>query len=356
MLRVVDANVDRLGEGLRVLEDVARFLLDDAELCRRLKTLRHKLVRDNRPLEQLLAARNAAHDVGAFVPSPAGTRHKDLPALVKANARRVQESLRVLEEFARLSPDSLVARAEDLEHLRFEVYDLEQKLVSRLLRREKVKCLAGLYLILDTQALRGRNELEVAAQAIRGGVKAIQLRDKNCGRAKLLKTAQSLKKVCAEKEALLIINDYLDIALAAGADGVHLGQDDLPVAEARRLLPMDKLIGCSTATVSQARRAQSDGADYVAVGSIYPTPSKEKFKLVGPGRLRQVKARVSLPLIAIGGINQDNLGEVMKAGADGVAVINAVLGAEDIEEAARNMVTGLAQFSLRESGNGKSNL
>ena len=358
MLRVIDANLDRLGEGVRVLEDVARFLLDDADLTQQLKNLRHKLVRDMQPLEQqLVAARKAEEDVGASLRPPGGAaRHKDLPALVKANARRVQESLRVLEEFARLSTTSLVVKPEELEHFRFEVYELEHRLVSKLLRREKSGRLAGLYLILDTQGLRGRDEGEVAAQAIRGGITVLQLRDKQHGRAELLEMAQKLKKICAEKEVLFIVNDYLDVALSAGADGLHLGQGDLPLAEARRLLPVDKLLGCSCTTVSQAVRAQSEGADYVAVGSIYPTLSKERYELVGPDTLRQVREKVSLPLIAVGGINESNIEEVMKAEADGVAVISAVLGTEDVEGATRGLATKLNQFLLVEGENGKRNL
>ena len=342
MLRLIDANIDRLGEGLRVLEDVARFLLNDAALCRRLKNLRHKLVRDVQPLEQeLLSARRVAEDVGAPAKLPAGAEHQDLVALVTANSRRVQESIRVLEEFARLSSAPIVAKPAKLQRFRFEVYDLEQELVSKLLRHDKLSRLSGLYLVLDTQALKGRDAVEVAARAIRGGAKVIQLRDKHLMRGEVLEIARRLKEICAEKGVLFIVNDYLDIALAAGADGLHLGQEDLPLAEARRLLPIDSLVGCSITSLSQAVRAQAGGADYVAVGSIYPTLSKEKFKLVGLETLRRVRSRVSLPLIAIGGIDHTNVKEVMKAGATGVAVISAVLGADDVEEATRRLAARL---------------
>ena len=342
MLRLIDANIDRLGEGLRVLEDVARFLLNDAALCRRLKTLRHKLVRDVQPLEQeLLSARRVAEDVGAPAKLPAGTEHQDLVALVTANSRRVQESIRVLEEFARLSSAPIGAKPAKLQRFRFEVYELEQELVSKLLRHDKLSRLSGLYLVLDTQALKGRDAVEVAARAIRGGAKVIQLRDKQLMRGEVLEIARRLKNICAEKGVLFIVNDYLDIALAAGADGLHLGQEDLPLAEARRLLPIDSLIGCSATSLSQAVRAQAGGADYVAVGSIYPTLSKEKFKLVGLETLRRVRSRVSLPLIAIGGIDHTNVKEVMKAGATGVAVISAVLGEDDVEEATRRLAARL---------------
>jgi thiamine-phosphate pyrophosphorylase len=346
VLRLVDANLDRLGEGLRVLEDVSRFLLNDAALSKRLKTLRHTLVRSLGPLEQeLLSARRVVEDVGAPTKKRVAQQYRDLPALVMANSRRVQESLRVLEEFSRVSGTSLTGKAGDFESCRFEVYDLEQRLVGGLLRHDKAGRLKGLYLVLDTMALKGRDEVGVAAAAIRGGAEVIQLRDKQRSKGELLTVARKLADLCAEKSVLFIVNDHVDIALAVNADGLHLGQDDLPPAEARRILPINMLIGCSTESVGQAVRVQADGADYVAVGSIYPTASKEKYKLVGLGTLRRTRPKVSVPLIAIGGINQTNVQEVLDAGADGVAVISAVLGADDVEKAARRLAAKMKEFS-----------
>ncbi len=345
MLRLVDANLDRLGEGLRVLEDVSRFLLNDAALSRRLKTLRHTLVKDLGPLEQeLLSARRVAEDVGAPTTKRVALQHQDLPALTVANSRRVQESLRVLEEFSRVSGTPLSGKAGGFEKARFEVYDLEQQLVGRLLRHDKAARLKGLYLVLDTTALKGRDEVEVAAAAIRGGVKTIQLRDKRRGKAELLTVARKLRDLCAGKGVLFIVNDHVDIALAVSADGLHLGQDDLPPAEARRIIPFDMLIGCSTHSTAEAVRAQANGADYVALGSIYPTTSKEKYKLVGTETLRRTRSKVSVPLIAIGGINHTNVPEVMKAGADGAAVISAVLGTDNVEKAARRLAAKMKRI------------
>jgi thiamine-phosphate pyrophosphorylase len=351
VLRLIDANLNRMGEGLRVLEDIARFHLDNAELFGQLKTLRHTLLENAHSLE-LLAARKAGEDVGTSIKLPGEAGRADLTQVVIANARRVQESLRVLEEFAKLSHAPFILEPVKFEHARFAVYELEQKLLFKLLRREKASRLAGLYLILDTKNLRGRNEVEVATQAIRGGVKVIQLRDKQHAKIELLEMARRLNEICAEKEVLLIINDYLDIAMACGADGVHLGQGDLPLPEARSLLSPDKIIGCSTASLSEAVRAESEGADYIAVGSIYPTPSKEDCRLAGIETLRRIREKVSLPLIAIGGINETNAAEVTEAGADGIAVISAVLGAEDVERAARNMIT---KIERARSDDGESN-
>lgn len=336
-LRIIDANLNRIGEGLRLLEDLARLLLNDAALTQQLKTMRHDILRSDWSFQQqLFGARNSESDIGINIEAPGEEKQKELPMVAVANARRVQESLRVLEELAKI-PD-IKLDPEKFKQARFHLYTLEQVLLSKLLRRDKVKHLTGLYLIIDTQALKGRSPIEVAAQAIRGGAKTIQLRDKLRSKRELLPVAQQLRDICGEHNVLFIVNDYLDLALATDADGLHLGQGDLPIKVARKLLPIDKILGCSTTTVEQAVAAQSDGADYIAVGSIYPTPSKATATVVGLERLRQIRKVVTLSLVAIGGIGRDNVGEVMAAGADSVAVISAVLGAEEVVEATRQMI------------------
>ena len=161
---------------------------------------------------------------------------------------------------------------------------------------------------------------------------------KTTAKGELLQIACQLKALCAEHNALFIMNDHPDLAVASGADGLHLGQEDLPVEEARKLMPIDMILGVSVHTVEQAKAAEGGGADYIAVGSMYPTRSKEKAVVVGPERLREVRGAVSVPLVAIGGIDKDNAGEVAAAGADGVAVISAILGAEDVVGAAREII------------------
>jgi thiamine-phosphate pyrophosphorylase len=265
-------------------------------------------------------------------------KEKELPIIVVSNARRVQEALRVLEEMAKIPGTTPRLDPDKFKKARFDLYEIEQKLLSRLLRRDKAGRLTGLYAIVDSRLLGGRSHLEVAGQIIRGGAKAIQLRHKLDSRDELLAIAQQLKGLCAESNVLFIVNDHLDIALAAGADGLHLGQQDLPVEIARKLLPIDMLLGVSVTTVEQARAAEKGGADYIAVGSMYPTLSKETAKVVGLEMLRRVREVVGLPLVAIGGINKDNAGEVAAAGADGVAVISAILGADSAEEAARDLI------------------
>ena len=341
-LRIIDVNLNRIGEGLRVLEDIARLLLNDQALTKQLKTMRHELIRSDRSFQQqLLQARNSEGDVGINIEVPGEEKERELPVTVVANARRVQESLRTMEELTKIPGGIPKLDSEKFKQARFNLYSIERALLSKLLRQDKTKQLSGLYIIIDTQALKGRSHVEAATQAIRGGAKAIQLRDKLLSKKELLPIAQELKNLCAEHNVLFIVNDCLDLVLAADADGLHLGQDDLPIKVARKLLPIDEIIGSSTTTVDQAVAAESEGADYIAVGSIYPTPSKETAKVVGLDRLRQIRQAVTLPLVAIGGITKDNVREAMTAGANSAAIISAILQAKDIAAAARQIVDEL---------------
>ena len=342
--RIIDANLNRAGEGLHLLEELARLMLNDAELTRQLKTIRHEVLRGDLAFNQeLIQSRDSESDVGVDI-EVSGKEGRELPIIIVANARRVQEALRILEELAKIPDTTPHLDPNKFKHARFDLYTIEQELLSRLLRRDKTGRLTGLYAIIDSQALGGRDHLKVASRLVRGGAKAIQLRYKLDSKDELLSIAQQLKKLCSERGVLFIINDYLDIALAVGADGLHLGQKDLPVSIARRLLPLDAILGVSVTTVEQAKAAESGGADYIAVGSIYPTFSKATAKVVGLERLCKIREAVGLPLVAIGGINKDNAAEVATAGADAVAVISAILQAKDVEEAAREII---AAFEVR---------
>lgn len=335
MLRLIDANLNRLSEGLRLLEDVARFMLNDAPLSQRLKALRHRLSEGDPALRKaLLSARAAAADVAAFAAED--THRTDLPAAVTASARRVEESLRVLEELSKL-PDlpAVALDAEMFKQARFEVYEIERELSGKVMRRSKR--IGGLYVIIDPQALGDRDELETCRQAIEGGAEGIQLRDKSRPKSEILESTQRLQELCSQRGVLFSVNDHLDVALACRADCLHLGQGDFPVPAARRLLPIDMLLGCSTNTVEEALQAEADGADYVSIGSMYQTSSKDDAIVTGIGRLRQVREAVPIPIVAIGGINADNAAEVIEAGANAIAVISAVLKSGDIEQAARRI-------------------
>lgn len=202
--------------------------------------------------------------------------------------------------------------------------------------------LRGLYVIIDPEAARGRDEARIAAQAIDGGARLIQLRDKTREKGLQLPIARELQGICRQEGAILLVNDHVDLALAVEADGVHLGQKDLPVAVVRRLVPRGMIIGCSTNNPEEARQAEGDGADYVSVGRLFPTGSKQDTRPATLETLRAVKGAVSIPVCAIGGIDESTIDAVIAAGADMVSVIAAVTAAEDVRGAAQRLASHFA--------------
>jgi thiamine-phosphate pyrophosphorylase len=198
-----------------------------------------------------------------------------------------------------------------------------------------------LYVILDRSVAGGRDLDAILAGALDGGAEMIQLREKTWPSGTLFPVAQRLRARCRAAGVPFIVNDRVDLALAVDADGVHLGQDDLPPAAARALLKPGMILGLSTHSVQQAKAAQAAGADYVAVGSMFPTATKPEFQLVGPALARQVRPVVRVPLIGIGGITPENVGDVIAAGVDGVAVISAVCAAPDPRAEARRFVAAI---------------
>jgi thiamine-phosphate pyrophosphorylase len=336
LLRIIDANINRTGEGLRVLEEFARLSLNNSSLTQQLKDLRHKVLRTSLELQKkLLSARDAVQDVGSAMDVPGETKAKGAPEIVIANARRVQESLRVLEELAKTPKAGL--DSENYRQARFELYTIEKELVGRLTRRATTKKITGLYVIIDTEWLNGRRPEDLTLQAIIGGAKTIQLRCKMGAKRDFINTALSLKEICSAKGVPFIINDSLEIALACDADGLHIGQEDLLAKTARKLIPIDMVLGVSARTLSEAKSALEDGADYLGIGAVFDTNTKDS-KSIGLKALKTIKQKVDLPIVAIGGINKDNIKSVMESGAAAAAVISAVLGAEDVEKAARDLV------------------
>jgi len=201
-----------------------------------------------------------------------------------------------------------------------------------------------LYVVTDRKISNGLAHAEIARRAAKGGANVIQLRDKHLSRRELYLTALEVRQVTSENGASFIVNDSLDVALAAKADGVHLGQDDLPLEAARRIAPDGFIIGVSVGTVAQAVKAEDEGADYIALSPIFDTSSKDD---AGKGRglemLKEIKKAVEIPVVAIGGIDKKSLPSVIRSGADGIAVISAVVGQKDIEAAARDLKALIAK-------------
>ena len=176
---------------------------------------------------------------------------------------------------------------------------------------------------------------------LRGGARVIQLRDKLHDKGDVLPVARSIRDLCDRHDAVFIMNDHADLAVACDAHGLHLGQHDLPVAEARAILRPYQIIGTSNALVEEAAGSESQGVDYLAVGAMFPTDSKERTRPAGLSTLSAVKATASVPLVAIGGINLSNVSQVVRAGADAACVISAVVGAPDPEAAARQLIAAM---------------
>ena len=186
----------------------------------------------------------------------------------------------------------------------------------------------SLYLVTDRALSLGRSTVEVVRAAIRGGVSCVQLREKGCSTREFMDEARLLKALLAGTGVPLFINDRLDVALAVGADGVHLGQNDLPIADARRLVGNRMIIGISAESVADAVRAEAEGADYIGASPVFTTPTKtDTAPPLGLDGLRAIRRAVQLPLVAIGGINADNAAAVLRAGADGLAVVSAIVSA-----------------------------
>lgn len=192
----------------------------------------------------------------------------------------------------------------------------------------------SLYAITDRNCLRGRNIAEQVEQAILGGVTCIQLREKNLSTEKLVEEAKEVLKICRQYGIPLIINDDYKTAVEIGADGVHVGIEDAPVAEIRRFAGSDFIIGATAKTVEQARFAEISGADYIGVGAVFPSPTKKNAIRITPEQLREICTSVSIPAVAIGGITAENVSEIKNCGQRGIAVVSAIFAAEDVKAAA----------------------
>lgn len=336
--RAIDANLNRAAEGLRCVEDVARFVLDDPALCERAKSARHDVRAAGAALAPGHAAeRDAAGDPGREIKAHGEGDRPSLRALVSAAAKRAQEALRVLEEIAKV--EAAPGPAATFERVRYLAYDLETALLARLGPVPPQWPLA----VLITASLCARPWLEVARAAVAGGAACLQLREKGLADADLLDRARRLVDAVSGRAAV-IINDRPDIAALAHADGVHLGQHDLPVAAARRIVGGHAVIGVSTSCLDDAERACRDGAGYVGLGPMYPSETKPKERLAGPAYLRAFLEHPrtrDLPHLAISGIDRGRARDLAALGCRGVAVSGAVCRADDPQRAAAEIIAAI---------------
>jgi len=295
---IIDANLNRAREGLRVLEELARFVLRDDALWKCIKAMRHKL-------RVVIPIRNVVMPAEAGIQS-GSLRWNDI---LNANACRVQEALRVLEEY---SGDKVLYG-----RLRFETYDIHQCLFLAL----RQMSLKGAYIIVDPNAYNVSPE-QVANAVRERNSHIVQLRDKNATKQEILARARSIR-AHLPPNILLIVNDHLDVALAV-ADGVHLGQTDFPVNEAVRISPAHFIIGASVKNTSQAKAEQDAGASYVAMGAVFPTRTKLDASSIELEEITKARAVLQIPICVIGGITDHNISLLKNSGADLYAMCRGI--------------------------------
>jgi len=334
VLRVLDAAVNRGREGLRVVEDYSRFVLDDRHLTDQLKRLRHELAAlvGRIALGDRLAARETQADVGTSLWTDAEHRREDAAGVLAANFTRLQESLRSLEEFGKLIDPSL---AGEFETLRYRSYTLQRAVQITEASGNRLAD-ARLYVLIDGRKTAEEFE-ELASTLVEAGVDVLQLRDKWLDDRQLYGRARLLRQITRRGRTLFVMNDRPDIAALVHADGVHVGQEELSVKDARTIVGPEALVGVSTHSIEEARRAVLDGANYIGVGPTFASETKEFDQLPGLPLLRAVAEEIRLPAFAIGGITPKNLPQVLAAGFTRIAVSRAVTAAADPAVAARTL-------------------
>lgn len=324
--RVLDACANRAREALRVLEDYTRFCLDDAFLSRELKELRHQLreAMELVPDTMLLQSRETLRDVGVSISTESERSRVNLREIVQANCKRLTEALRSLEEFGKLIHADLGSR---LEQVRYRAYTIERSLLMGASSRDRLRDGRIQVLLTGSQCLAALDW--TIAEAAAGGADIIQLREKSLNDRDFLERARNVRRWTHQAGVLFIVNDRPDIARLVEADGVHLGQDDMPVKEARRIVGPELLIGVSTHNLDQVRQAVLDGASYLGVGPTFPSKTKSFDDFPGLDFVRAASKETSLPQFVIGGVNTTTLSSAVDAGARRIAVSAAVSQHED---------------------------
>ena len=347
ILRAIDASLNRSREGMRVLEDCARFVCNDQPLCAELKSLRHDLAAAEIRLRSILAteigsnslllSRDTPGDVGTVLTEATERSRGSITELALANSRRVQESLRSLEEFGKLLNAEFAAV---MKQLRYRTYTVEQSfsgLMATVSTNARSRLQHSHIYVLITESQCRLPWLETAELALQGGADILQLREKQITDRELLQRAEQLVAMCRRYKALCIINDRPDIALATDADGVHVGQDELPVQTIRKLKGWNGLVGVSTHTPEQLQAAFAAGADYTGVGPVFHSSTKGFSDFPGLQYVQQAAEVADRPWFAIGGISSERLTELRTAGATRIAVTAAVTQAADPAAAVREL-------------------
>ncbi len=337
--RIIDANFNRAREALRVMEEYARFVLDDGNLTAAIKETRHAVTSELNTMAaqakgcgSVIASRDIVCDVGREITTPSETSRASAEDVVAAAGKRLSEALRAIEEYGKIVDPSF-GRA--IEAIRYQGYELERRLALTILARNRFGDVR-LYVLLTEEHCKG-DWFETAEAAVRSGADCLQLREKKLTDGEFFERAKRLATLCREHGAMLIVNDRPDVAAASGAHGVHLGPEDLPLSAVRRIIPSTCVIGVSTHTIDQVRAAAEQAPDYIAVGPMFDSPTKPQRHIAGPATLAAARRDTSLPLVAIGGITEKNAATVLAAAPCCLCVCHSVIAQSDVASAARRM-------------------
>lgn len=338
LFRILDAAANRASEGLRVVEDFVRFALDDRHLTELCKQLGHDFsaVLANIPSIDRLTSRETLADVGTDISADSEMSRSDVAEVLAANFKRVEQSLRSLEEYTKILNPQWAA---DLKSLRYRTYTLERAVDITRESRRRLSA-TQLYVMVDGRQT-SEEFLFLVESLISAGVHVLQLRDKRLDDRQLLERARVLTELARNSPTMTIINDRPDLALLARADGVHVGQEELSIKDARSIVGPAALVGVSTHSIQQAQQAVLAGANYLGVGPTFENSSKPFDEYPGVELLREVNHQISLPAFAIGGVNLQNLSQVLATGFTRIAVCSAVTQAGDPAAAASKLLEGL---------------
>ena len=320
--QIIDANLDRAREGLRVLEDWARYGLDRVDIVKKLKDFRQIL--GSHHLDFYKNARNFSEDNCNGLSHPEQFKRIHTENIISSNSSRIQEALRVLEEFSRNNNYELSKAAS---YIRYEIYSLEIELIKAKCNKNLKEILIGnnLYLITNEKA----DLILDIENLLLGGVKIIQYRFKEKNDSKNLKKAKIIKGLCKKHGAIFIVNDRIDIALASEADGVHLGQHDLDLISARKILGFSKIIGISANNEQDINQAIENGCDYLGIGPVFKTNTKKNKKPLGIDNLKKLTKDIKIPWFAIGGIKNENIPKLKSNNINKVAIISEIMNDEN---------------------------
>ncbi len=321
VLQIIDANLDRAREGLRVLEDWSRFGLGENDRVTKIKNFRQILGKNH--LEIYKQSRNHIQDRCKGLTHIEQNKRNTPEQIICSNSARVQEALRVIEEFSRLNNNNLSKIASEI---RYEIYTLEIELLSQSKRESMKEILKknNLYVITDQK----ENLMEILKDILKAGVKIIQHRFKEGTDKDHLKEAIKIKKLCKKYNSLFIINDRIDIALASNADGIHLGQDDLDITTARKLLGYSKIIGKSANNQIDISDAIKEGCDYIGIGPVFETPTKKHKKPLGIEKIKVLTKDINIPWFAIGGVTTKNISYLKSNGFRKVALVSQLMNSK----------------------------